>query len=94
MEEKTQIQVSNEDLDKIKNLEKSYQEITIEYGQLMIDKLNTEKHLNEICKQEEQLKLKYTNLETIEEELGSYLTKLYGSGQLNIETGVFIQNTK
>jgi hypothetical protein len=87
--ERTKKQVNPEDLTKIKDLEKQYQELTIEYGQLMIDKMITEQHLKAIEISEENIKQRYLNCQTSEADLGEYLSKTYGSGELNLETGEF-----
>lgn len=80
--------VSSEDLKKLKDLEETYQRLTIEFGQNYVEKMLTETHLNDILTTEENLKTLWFETETQEKELAKELSKTYGEGEINIETGI------
>jgi uncharacterized protein (DUF342 family) len=84
--ETTTKKVTPEDLKKLKDLEETYQRLTIEFGQNYVEKMLTEQHLNDILNTEEQLRNKYQETEKTQDELHTYFTKTYGEGQINIET--------
>ena len=76
------IKFTEEEVQSLQDLQRTYQQITIAFGQFAISKIalnDREKSLNEAL----------VNTRTKETELASSLTEKYGKGSLNIETGEF-----
>ena len=76
------IKFSEEELKKITEVQTTYQQITMTFGSLKIQKLN-------IDKQELSLKEALDEARTNENDLAKELTEKYGKGSLDISTGEF-----
>jgi len=74
---------TEEELKKIQEIKKAYNDLTIKLGQLQMEK----NHLNE---QSNRLDEEYKLLRKDEVGYVRQLSEKYGVGQLDLETGVFI----
>jgi hypothetical protein len=81
-----QIKVSEEEINKLKELQSNYETLTIQFGQICIEKINLEQL-------EYRLKEELMNSRKLEQELYDALQAKYGIGELNLETGLFTKST-
>ena len=77
------IQFTNEEIEKLRNLQARVNQTTVQFGQLAINKLKLEEAENMIKKQ-------LSELEKEEINIAKSLSDKYGKGSLDIETGTFI----
>ena len=71
-----------EEMKTIETIKKSYDELTVQLGQLNIEELV----LNE---SRENLNTSFSNLRIQEKEFANSLSDKYGKGQLDLDTGIF-----
>ena len=77
---------TEEELKSLQELQGTYNQITLAFGQLSLSRLGLDG-------QEEQLKTTLADTRTKENELAKLLTEKYGKGSLNIDTGEFTPET-
>ena len=70
------------EINKLKELQKNINQITFEFGQLLINKIKLEET-------ETSLKQKLINLEKEESNLANNLSDKYGKGTINLDSGTF-----
>ena len=73
---------SSDEINKIKKLREEITNLAASFGQLYINKIKFEE-------QETLLKNKLSSLEEQEKQIAENLTKKYGKGSLDLETGTF-----
>lgn len=83
------IKFTEEELNKIKEIQQEYQNKTLQFGQLELEKIAMFKKQDELFKYEDALKSDYASLQQKEKELVEELSKKYGPGTLNPQTGEF-----
>ena len=76
------IKFTEEEVQSLQNLQRTYQQITLAFGQLSVSKLALEER-------DANLKDMLADTKGKENELAKSLTEKYGKGSLNIETGEF-----
>ena len=76
------IQFTNEEIEKLRNLQARVNQTTVQFGQLSINKLKLEEAEN-------TLKQQLNKLEKEEVDIAKSLSNKYGKGSLDIETGTF-----
>ena len=76
------IKFIEEEVQSLQNLQRTYQQITLAFGQLAVSKLALEER-------DINLKDMLADTKNQENELAKSLTEKYGKGSLNIETGEF-----
>jgi len=81
--------VTKTEIESLENLRNAYAFIQNSLGNLEIQRLQTEQTLERIENQKILLETKYVQEQTNESNLLEQLTKKYGVGNLNIETGEF-----
>jgi hypothetical protein len=89
MAKKKQIKFTKTEIESLENLRNAYAFIQNSLGNLEIQRLQTEQTLERIENQKILLETKYVQEQTNESNLLEQLTKKYGVGNLNIETGEF-----
>jgi predicted nuclease with TOPRIM domain len=82
--------VEQRDLDKLKELQLKYSEISSKLGQLKIEQFLLDQQTNRLKQIEESMFNEYTSLQKEEMSLAEEISKKYGNGQINIDTGEFI----
>lgn len=80
---KDPLKFTSEELELLKTLQQDLNEITFQLGHLQINKIKLEK--DEIFLRDKLAELEKKELQTADD-----LTKKYGKGNLNIDTGEFI----
>jgi chromosome segregation ATPase len=83
---------SEEELEKVKNIQEEYFKIQTSFGQLSVAKIKLEEQLSNLDKTEHELRGKFQDLQIQEKTFLDEITKKYGEGNLNPETGEFIPN--
>ena len=85
-------QFTEDEMKKIKEFQESYVTIQQNLGQLSIAKLRLNQQLESLDKSKEDLQNKFTKTQKDEQKFIEEITKKYGDGTLNPETGTFIPN--
>ena len=80
---------SEEELKSLQDLQTSYQQKQLQFGQLKVQKLLVQQQFDAIEKQEEQIEVDYAGVQEQERKLVEGLNKKYGPGNLDPATGVF-----
>jgi uncharacterized membrane protein len=83
------IKFTNEEMDKIKEIQQEYQQKTAVFGQLSFQKFQIERQLETATSAEVQLKKEIIDLEQQERALVKELNEKYGAGTLDSQTGEF-----
>jgi len=76
------ISFSQEELSELKNLRTEISQLTFDLGTLMINKFK-------LKEEEKNLNKKLIDLETKESTLAKSLSKKYGKGSINLDSGTF-----
>jgi len=74
---------TEEEMKKVEGFKNKYDTITVSYGQVAMDRLVLDESENQIRKE-------YNKTRAEEKAFVQELSKKYGVGQLNLETGVFM----
>jgi len=80
---------SEEELKSLQDLQNSYQQKQLQFGQLKVQKLLVQQQLDAIQNQEAQIEVDYAEVQETERNLVKELNKKYGPGNLDPTTGVF-----
>jgi hypothetical protein len=84
-----QITLTQEEINSIVELQKSYVGVRDNFGSLEIARFKSEQELESISNQKLRLENEYSKLNSTEKELVDNLTKKYGQGNLDLSTGIF-----
>ena len=90
MAENLEKEVSQEDIDKVKQLRSKYAQTTAQIGQVEIELHVMKKQLEELARIREELFGSYANLQSEEQELVKALNDKYGDGVLDLESNKFV----
>lgn len=82
-----QVKLSEEDLQKIRKVRESYNDIINKMGQLDLQKHDITKVLEQIDAKKDELLYEYDESKKTEKEILDVMSNKYGVGTLNIETG-------
>ena len=91
-EVKQEVKFSEEELTQVQNIQKSYADTTNKFGQLSIAKIRLSEQEVSLDKEEEKLRESFNKIQQDEQDFLDTITKKYGQGTLNAETGVFTPN--
>ena len=80
---------SEEELKSLQDLQTSYQQKQLQFGQLKVQKLLMQQQFESIEATETQLEVDYVEIQETERNLVKELNKKYGTGNLDPATGVF-----
>ena len=86
------IKFSNEELEKIKKIQDDYLEIQNLFGQVSLSRLRLQEQIQLLDKKDEENKQKFSDVQKNEKQFLDEITKKYGDGTLNPDTGVFTPN--
>jgi len=84
-----EVKFTEEELKQIKSIQEEYYNVQLEYGNLTIIRNRLEKDLNIANENESNLNKKFEEIQDEEKKFLDEVTKKYGRGTLNPETGVF-----
>ena len=83
---------TNEEIQKIKELQDKYQVLGIQSVQLRLAKKSAEDYLETLADQESQLNEQIFNVNQQEKDFAKSLSDKYGVGSLDLESGLFTPN--
>ena len=80
---------SEEELKSLQDLQNSYQQKQLQFGQLRVQRLLVQQQLDAIDDTEAKLEVEYGEVQDTERKLVADLNEKYGPGNLDPATGVF-----
>ena len=83
---------TEEELKQVKEIQDKYFDIQNQFGLASITKLRLEKQMDNLMQQKEDLAKSFTEIQENERKFLDEITKKYGQGTLNPETGEFVPN--
>ena len=86
------IKFTNEELEKIKNIQNQYIDVQNAFGQVSLSRLRLQEQIQLLDKKDEENKQKFSDVQKNEKQFLDGITKKYGDGSLNPDTGVFTPN--
>ena len=84
-----EIKFSEEELKSLSDLQSSYQQKQLQFGQLRVQRLLVQQQLDSISDAEAKLEVEYGDVQENERNLVKQLNEKYGPGNLDPATGVF-----
>ena len=84
-----EIKFSNEELDKINAQVEAANKIVVDFGQIKTQIILAKQQLEKLYVAEHELEQQYVKLQSEEQLIIDELTKKYGVGTLDIQSGVF-----
>ena len=91
-EKQSEIKFTTEELNTVQEIQKSYADITTQLGQVGIAKIRLRDQEISLAKEEDKLNTNFSKVQDDEQKFLDEITKKYGQGSLNPETGVFTPN--
>ena len=89
MAESKDIKFTDDELKSLQDLQNSYQQKQLQFGQLKVQKLLVQQQVDAIENAETQLEVEYSEVQDTERKLVEELNEKYGPGSLDPTTGVF-----
>jgi|TARA_Y100000588_G_C13705679_1_gene690575 predicted nuclease with TOPRIM domain len=80
---------SEEELKSLQDLQTSYQQKQLQFGQLEVQRLLVNQQLEQLDNAKTKLEVEYAEVQETERKLVADLNKKYGPGNLDPATGVF-----
>ena len=80
---------SEEELKSLQDLQNTYQQKQLQFGQLEVQRLLVTQQLDALDNAKAQLEVEYSEVQETERKLVADLNKKYGPGNLDPATGVF-----
>ena len=87
-----EVKFTEEELKQVQTIQTSYAEVTNKLGQISIAKLRLEEQEISLQKENETLLKTFSKIQSDEKTFLDEITKKYGDGTLNPDTGVFTPN--
>ena len=87
-----EIKFAEEEMKSIQGIQDSYFEVQTDFGKLNLAKIKLEQQLDELDSADNDLTKKFVDTQEKERNFLEDITKKYGEGSLNPETGVFTAN--
>ena len=91
-QKQSETKITADELKKIQEIQKSYADITTQLGQVWIAKIRLRDQEISLAKEEDKLNTNFSKVQDDEQKFLDEITKKYGQGSLNPETGVFTPN--
>jgi|TARA_B100002003_G_scaffold228851_1_gene237568 hypothetical protein len=89
MAESNEIKFSEDELKSLQDLQNSYQQKQLQFGQLKVQKILVQQQVDGLETSEAQLEVEYGEVQETERKLVADLNEKYGPGSLDPTTGVF-----
>tara|TARA_Y100000034_G_C6760025_1_gene338431 strand:+ start:388 stop:696 length:309 start_codon:yes stop_codon:yes gene_type:complete len=83
---------NEEEIKKLQELQESYIDVQNKLGQISIARIKTDQQIESFDRVESELRNKFTEIQTEEQEFMKSVTDKYGDGSLDPTTGVFTSN--
>ena len=88
----SEVKFTEEEMGSLKEIQESYFNIQTEYGKLELTRIRLEQQLDALDNTDDNLKDKFIQTQTTEKEFLDGITKKYGEGTLDQESGIFTPN--
>ena len=89
MAESKDIKFTDSELQSLQDLQNSYQQKQLQFGQLKVQKILVQQQVDGLETSESQLEVEYGEVQETERKLVQSLNEKYGPGNLDPATGVF-----
>jgi len=83
---------TEEEMGSLKEIQESYFNVQTEYGKLELTRIRLEQQLDGLDNTDDNLKEKFIQTQTTEKEFLDGITKKYGEGTLDQDSGIFTPN--
>ena len=83
---------TEDEMKTIQSIQDSYFEVQTDFGKLNLAKIKLEQQLDGLDSADDDLTKKFIDIQEEEKKFLNDITKKYGEGSLNPETGVFTSN--
>ena len=83
---------SQEEMDKIKEIQSSYVGVQQAFGQLEVNRIRLEQQLDATQQASSDLRKKFSDVQSDEQKFIEELNGKYGDGSLDLESGTFTPN--
>ena len=83
---------SEEELKSLQDLQNSYQQKQLQFGQLRVQRLLLQQQLTGLDSAEQQIEVEYKDVQESERKLVEELNTKSGQGTLDVVTGIFTPN--
>ena len=87
-----EVKFTEEEIKQVKEIQNQYLKIQNEFGQVRIARIRLEEQLKSLDNAEDESKKSFSDIQKKEKNFLSKITKKYGDGVLDPETGVFTPN--
>ena len=87
-----EVKFTEDELKNIKEIQDEYIKIQNLFGQVALAKIRLDEQYESLSKQEIENKKSFDDIQKKEKEFLEEITKKYGEGSLNPDTGVFVPN--
>ena len=84
-----EVKFSQEEMNQLTELQQTYATVQNTFGQLAVSKVRLEQQLSDLDAAEDRLKGDFTATQQKEREFVESISKKYGDGNLDLNTGVF-----
>tara|TARA_R110001592_G_C12737723_1_gene710551 strand:- start:16 stop:336 length:321 start_codon:yes stop_codon:yes gene_type:complete len=91
-EKQSEVKFTEEELKQVKDIQLSYTDVTNKLGQVSIAQLRLREQEESLDKEHNKLTESFSKIQQDEQTFLDNITKKYGQGTLNPETGVFTPN--
>ena len=85
----TPTKLSDQELKQIQDLRIKYATLTAQLGQLKVEQIIINEQVNRLSELEEKFTKEYLDIQIEEEQFAESITKNYGKGEIDIESGLF-----
>ena len=85
----TPTKLSDQELKQILDLRTKYATLTAQLGQLKVEQIIVNEQVNRLSELEEKFTKEYLNIQIEEEQFAEFITKKYGEGEIDVESGLF-----
>ena len=87
-----EVKFTEEEMNKIKEIQQTYVDVQQSLGQLSVARIRLEQQLNSLDDSEDGLSKKFIDTQKSEKDFIDEITKKYGDGTLDPQTGIFKSN--
>ena len=89
--EKT-VTFGEEELEKVKTIQNKYLSIQQRFGQIAVTRIRLNQQADDLVEAEQKISEEFSKTQKEEQDFLDEITKTYGNGSLNMETGIFTKN--
>ena len=87
-----EVKFTKEEMGSLREIQESYFNVQSEYGGLELARIRLEQQLDDLDTTDNKLREKFIQIQSTEKEFLDGITKKYGEGTLDQESGVFTAN--